>query len=145
MAKQYDNRLFIKGWVTGGRWGIERYLYSLHRITGVGLLIYFVIHIFVTTSRVYGFEAWSKAMGAFAESWFRYGEIVVFLGFAFHAGNGLRLLLIELGFLVGKAEEPVYPYRSSLNVQRPTMIIIMVVVAIISALGMYNFFYLKAH
>ena len=145
MKTQFDNRLKIKGWLTGGRWGVERYMYFLHRVTGLGLLAYFLIHIFVTTSRVYGPESWQKTMAAFAQSWIGYGEILVFLAFSFHAFNGIRLVLIELGFLVGKAEEPVYPYKSSLNVQRPFAIITLIIASIVSVAGIYNFFFLKPH
>jgi succinate dehydrogenase/fumarate reductase cytochrome b subunit len=37
------------------------------------------------------------------------GEHLVFVAFAFHALNGVRLVLVELGFAVGKPLEPVYP------------------------------------
>ena len=37
----HPNRLGLKGWVAGGRWGPDRYLYTLHRVTGLGLLLYF--------------------------------------------------------------------------------------------------------
>jgi len=73
---------------------------------------------------------------------FKFGEFVVVFGFAFHALNGLRLILIELGFAVGKAEEPVYPYRSSLNVQRPLMIVVMVIAALVILAGGMNIFVL---
>ena len=34
--KGRTNRLGIWGWLGGGRWGWERYLYTLHRVTGLG-------------------------------------------------------------------------------------------------------------
>ena len=37
-TKGHPNRLGIAGWLGGGRWGFERYLYTLHRLTGLGLL-----------------------------------------------------------------------------------------------------------
>ena len=55
--------------------------------------------------------------------------------------NGIRLILIELGFAVGKAEEPTYPYRTSLNTQRPLMLIVMVLSAILILAGGYNIFF----
>jgi len=44
----------VKGWLGGGRWGFERYLYALHRLTGLALLAYFVMHIGITSSRAFG-------------------------------------------------------------------------------------------
>ncbi|OQX92393.1 MAG: succinate dehydrogenase, cytochrome b556 subunit [candidate division Zixibacteria bacterium 4484_95] len=137
--KKYPNKLGIIGWLGGGRWGIERYLYTLHRITGLGILLYFCLHIFVTSSRLFGMNAWEKWMGFFKSPIFKMGEFLVFVGFAFHALNGIRLILIEFGFAVGKAEEPVYPYKSSLNTQRPLMVIVMVVAAVLIVAGGYQF------
>ncbi len=138
--KGYSNKLGLIGWLGGGRWGIERYLYTLHRITGLGILLYFILHIFVTCARVYGAEAWEKWMGIFGSPVFKIGEFLVFAAFAYHGINGIRLILIELGFAVGKAEEPIYPYKSSLNTQRPLMIAAMVVAAVLIAAGGYDFF-----
>lgn len=131
----YPNRLGLKGWVVGGRWGVERYLFILHRLTGLGLVVYFLMHIVVTSSRALGVEWWERAMGAVSGGVFTIGEFLIVVGFAFHAANGIRLVLIELGWLTGKAEEPIYPYKSSLNVQRPFMIVMMILAAALIVMG----------
>jgi hypothetical protein len=48
-------------------------------------------------------------------------------------------VLVELGFAVGKPIEPVYPYKTSLNVQRPLLIVMMTLAAIFLAVGGYEF------
>jgi succinate dehydrogenase / fumarate reductase cytochrome b subunit len=113
--KGRPNRLGVTGWLGGGRWGFERYLYTLHRVTGLGLLLYFLLHILVTSSRAFGEGAWKTAMGAVHGPVFTVGEYLVFAAFAFHAVNGIRLVLVELGFAIGKPIEPVYPYRTSVD------------------------------
>ena len=133
--KKHPNSLGILGWLGKGRWGYERYLYTLHRVTGLGILFYFLLHIFVTSSRAFGQQAWANMMGSLHHPIFQLGEFAVFAGFAFHLVNGLRLILIEFGFAVGKAEEPVYPYRSSINVQRPMAIAVMAIAAVIVLVG----------
>ena len=138
--KRYSNRLGLIGWAVGGKWGLERYLYALHRITGLGMLLYLFLHIFVTASRVYGRNAWETWMGIFKSDVFAFGEFLVFAAFAFHAVNGIRLILIELGFWVGKPEDPVYPYRSSLNSQRPLMVVAMIITCVLVVAGGYEFF-----
>jgi len=140
-VKRYDNRLGIIGWLGGGRWGAERYLYSIHRITGVGILLFFMMHIFESSLRVFGPETWTAAMETLKHPLFKAGEMVVFCGFAFHALNGLRLILIELGLAVGRAEEPIYPYRSSLNSQRPLMVVVMIACALLIIAGGYDFYF----
>lgn len=137
--KGRPNRLGIKGWLVGGRWGFERYLYSLHRVTGLGLLTYFVLHILVTSSRAFGQGSWERAMGAVGGPVFRLGEFLVFAAFAFHAVNGIRLFLLELGMGVGRPIEPVYPYRTSVDVQRPLAVGVMIVAAVLVIVGGIGF------
>ncbi len=133
------NRLGVRGWIGGGRWGFERYLFTLHRVTGLGLLAYFLMHIFVTSARVFGREAWASAMAAVSGPFFKTGEYLVFLAFAFHAVNGVRLVLIELGWGVGRPIEPVYPYKTSLDAQRPLAVAVMIVAALVALLGGVQF------
>lgn len=139
--KQYDNHLGIIGWLGGGRWGLERYLYILHRLTGLGILMFFLLHIFASSIRMYGPESWNAAMAILKNPFFKLGEFFVFVAFAFHASNGIRLILIELGLAVGKAKEPIFPYKSSLNNQKPLMLAVMVICAIFILAGGYNTFF----
>jgi succinate dehydrogenase / fumarate reductase cytochrome b subunit len=134
-TKHFPNRLGIWGWVGGGRWGYERYLYILHRISGLSILAYFLLHIVVTSMRAFGQEPWQKAMELVASPIFVIGEYLVFAAFAFHGVNGVRLLLLELGVGVGRPIEPVYPYRTSVHVQRPLAVAVMIVAVILVALG----------
>jgi succinate dehydrogenase / fumarate reductase cytochrome b subunit len=141
MAYKYDNHLGIAGWLGGGRWGVERYLYIIHRLAGLGILLFFLLHIFESSLRAFGPKTWEAAMATLKNPVFQVGEFLVFAAFAFHALNGIRLILIELGFAVGQAEEPAYPYRSSINTQRPLMLIVMVIAAIAILAGGYNIFF----
>jgi succinate dehydrogenase / fumarate reductase cytochrome b subunit len=140
--KARPNRLGIWGWLGGGKWGYERYLYTLHRLTGLGLLAYFLLHIVVTSSRAFSPEAWKRAMGVVSGPLFTLGEYLVFVAFAFHAANGIRLVLAELGLAVGKPIEPVYPYKTSVDFQRPLAVAVMIVAVIIAALGGWDIFFL---
>lgn len=140
--KGRPNRLGITGWLGGGRWGAERYLYTLHRVTGLGLLAYFLMHIFVTASRAFGQQAWQQAMAQVSGTVFKLGEYAVFVAFAIHALNGIRLVLLELGIGVGKPIEPIYPYRTSVDVQRPLAVCVMLVAAVLVVLGGLDFFLL---
>jgi succinate dehydrogenase / fumarate reductase cytochrome b subunit len=135
--KRHDNRLGLWGWLGGGRWGVERYAYILHRLSGLGILAYFLMHIAVTSLRVTGTYLWLDG-GLLDKPVFKVGEFMVFAAFAYHALNGVRLVLVELGFAVGKPIEPVYPYESSLNVQRPLLIVMMVLAAALIAAGGYD-------
>ncbi|MEO5886359.1 MAG: succinate dehydrogenase, cytochrome b556 subunit [Anaerolineales bacterium] len=131
----YPNRLGLKGWVYGGRYTFERYLYLLHRLTGLGLLAYMVLHIFETATRIRGEAAWSQLMALFASWPFKIIEYLLFAAAVFHAMNGIRLMITELGFFLGRPKEPVYPYSSSIKRHRPLTFVIMILTALIIILG----------
>jgi succinate dehydrogenase / fumarate reductase, cytochrome b subunit len=141
-VKHHPNRLGIWGWLGGGRWGMERYLYALHRVTGLGLLSYFLLHIIVTSSRAFSPQAWDRAMGMVTGQFFKFGEYLVFVAFAFHAVNGIRLALVELGFAVGEPIEPVYPYRTSVDVQRPLALGALAVALVLVAIGTVSMWFI---
>ena len=148
----HPNRLGVWGWLGGGRWGFERYLYTLHRLTGLGLLFYFLLHIFVTSARAFGQDAWAASMGTVSGPpgtargvFFTVGEFLVFAAFAFHAFNGVRLALVELGFGIGNPIEPIYPYRTSVHEQRPLTIVVMLLAGLVLAAGGYNFLFHLSH
>jgi succinate dehydrogenase/fumarate reductase cytochrome b subunit len=88
----YNNRLGIKGWVYGGRYTIERYLYLGHRLSGLGLIAYMVLHIIETANRIRGEQAWSGLMALFASPPFKVIEYLLFAAAVFHAMNGVRLI-----------------------------------------------------
>jgi len=131
----YPNRLGLRGWVHGGRYTFERYLYLFHRLTGLGLLAYLILHIFETANRIRGEAAWGDLMALFASWPFKIIEYLLFAAAVFHAMNGIRLMITELGFFLGKAKEPIYPYSSSIKRHRPLTFIIMILTALIIILG----------
>ena len=118
-AKRHlPNRLGIKGWVWGGRYTWERYLYTLHRVTGLGLLLYVMLHLVANGFRLGGEESWGDVMGVLGGGGFKFGEYVVMVAFGFHALNGGRLILQHLGYTLGKPKPPIYPYVDSMRRHR---------------------------
>lgn len=141
-SKRFDNHLGIMGWAFGGAWSPERYLYTLHRITGLGILSYFLLHILVTTTRAIGPDSWNALLGDggfLRHPVFVLGEFLVLAAFGFHAFNGVRLVLVELGFAIGKPIEPVYPYKTSLHASRVVTIVLMLASAAFIILGGLEF------
>lgn len=130
--KSKYNMAGTKGWFENMRYNMERYLYLLHRITGIGLVIYLIMHIFVTGSRMYGSEAYLSAHEVVSNPAFDIGLFIVMAGLIFHGVNGLRLILNEFGLLLGKPERPIYPYRKVLKTEMPrTLLISMIILGII--------------
>lgn len=126
----FPNRLGVKGWVWAGRYTLERYLYTLHRLTGLALLLYIALHLVANGFRLGGEESWTDAMTFLGNPGFKVGEYLVMAAFAFHALNGGRLILQHLGYTLGKPKPPVYPYVDSMRRRRPlTWVVLAVIVA----------------
>jgi succinate dehydrogenase / fumarate reductase, cytochrome b subunit len=94
----------------------------------------------VTGSRMNGPGQWESWMATFDSPVFKFGEFLVFLAFAYHAVNGIRLVLAELGFTIGKAGRPIYPYVYSTMRQRPLSVALMIVTAVLMIIGGADFF-----
>ncbi|MEJ2244561.1 MAG: succinate dehydrogenase, cytochrome b556 subunit [Acidobacteriota bacterium] len=140
MQQRLKNRLGLLGWLGGGRYGLDRYAYALHRLTGLGILAYFIMHIFVTGKRLGGPEQWESTMAVFGSLFFKVGEFLVVLAFAFHAINGIRLILVELGWLIGKPGAPSFPYSYSTLRHKPLFIVFMVFAAVLMIISGADFY-----
>jgi succinate dehydrogenase/fumarate reductase cytochrome b subunit len=81
-------------------------------------------------------------MGFVSGPIFMIGEYLVFAAFAFHAVNGIRLAIIELGYAVGRPIEPIYPYATSVGRQRRLARAVLMIAAVIALWGGLDFFVL---
>lgn len=120
----------------GGNYRLERYLYSLHRLSGLALLLYGILHLAMNGFRLGGPESWAKPMTLFHVVPFKVGEYLVIVAFAYHSFNGARLMLQQLGFLMGRPKPPVYPYADALRKKRPLVVAmgVLIVVLLIATL-----------
>ncbi len=134
-----SRQLGVRGWVYAGRYPAERYLYILHRISGLGLILYLPIHVWVTGRRLAGPEVWAQTMAVLRHPALVVGEFLVFAGFVFHALNGVRLLLGHLGYTLGRPGYPVYPYPIALHSQRPLAVVLMMLAGLFIAIGAWEF------
>lgn len=108
---QDENRKGLKGMADPRRYGIERVAYWLMRLSGLGLLIYFIAHIYETSNILRGRVGWDEllAMTQTAE-----GHVVlaIVIGMCvFHTVNGIRVMLGHGGVGVGSPARPDYPYK----------------------------------
>jgi len=134
------NYLGAGGWVWGGNYKLERYLYLLHRITGLGLLLFVIIHLVMTTVfRIQGQGVWEAIMAILHNPWFKVGEFLVVIAFSYHALNGLRLIIQELGFVLGKPTPPIYPWQDAIRKKRPWTFAMITVVVILAAVFLFDF------
>jgi succinate dehydrogenase / fumarate reductase cytochrome b subunit len=135
-----QNYLGAGGWVWAGNYKLERYLYLLHRITGLGMLLFVIFHLIETTFfRIQGQGVWEATMALLHQPWFEVGIYLVAVAFVYHALNGLRLILQELGFFLGKPTPPIYPYKDTLRKKRPWTMAMLAVIVILALVFLFDF------
>lgn len=77
-------------------YSVHNVLFILHRVTGLGLLVYLLAHIAaVSTALVRGPQAFDAFIGLVTGRAFFALELLLFACLLFHALNGLRLILAE--------------------------------------------------
>lgn len=125
-----NNREGLKGWLNPGRYGWERVSYWLQRLTGVGLLAYFVGHVYETSSLTQGPDAWA-AMLELTQTPMGHLILLLVIGMStFHSANGIRLIFTHGGRGLGKPGRPDYPYDAvSLNYRQKSGIWIALILA----------------
>jgi len=107
---QDEHKEGIGGMINPRRYGIERVAYLLMRLSGLGLLAYFVAHIYETSNILRGQVGWDEFMEIISTT---EGHIILAIVIAmcvFHTVNGVRVMLGHGGVGVGKPARPDYPY-----------------------------------
>ena len=110
MANVDENKEGIKGMANPGRYGIERVAYWLMRLTGLGLLAYFVAHIYETSNILRGKVGWDEFL-ELTQSTEGHAVLAIVIGMCvFHTVNGIRVMLGHGGVGVGTPGRADYPY-----------------------------------
>ncbi len=110
MENKDENKEGIGGMINPRRYGIERVAYLLMRLSGLGLLAYFIAHIYETSSILRGEVGWNEFL-ALTQTNEGHAILAIVIGMCvFHTVNGIRVMLGHGGVGVGKPSRPDYPY-----------------------------------
>lgn len=107
---QDERKEGIKGMANPGRYGIERVAYWLMRLSGLGLLAYFIGHIYETSNILRGQVGWDEFMDIISGTEGHILMAIVIAMCVFHTVNGIRVMLGHGGIGVGNPSRPDYPY-----------------------------------
>jgi succinate dehydrogenase / fumarate reductase cytochrome b subunit len=114
----------------------EKLAFAVQRLTGLGILLYLMMHVFVTGTVAGGREIWEGMMRLLANPMADVGKLLLFVGANFHGVNGIRVLLLELTPLAGRPARPDYPYRiQSLGTGQKSILYLALVMAGLSAIA----------
>jgi succinate dehydrogenase / fumarate reductase, cytochrome b subunit len=67
----------------------------LHRVTGVGVLLFLLAHVVDTALIGFGPEAYEHALGLYRLPIFKIGEIALVFAVVYHSVNGVRVILVD--------------------------------------------------
>ena len=133
MTNQDEHKEGIRGMINPRRYGVERVAYLLMRLSGLGLLAYFIGHIYETSTILKGQIGWNEFLELTQTT---EGHIILAIVIAmcvFHTVNGIRVMLGHGGVGVGKPTRPDYPYiPASQNVRHKIGIYSAIILAAIA-------------
>jgi succinate dehydrogenase / fumarate reductase, cytochrome b subunit len=91
MAVEYRSRSLGTALRYKGREGMWTWI--LHRLTGLGILLFLVIHVVETGLIIYSPEFYDSALVLYKNPLFRVAELAIFFAVLFHAVNGARIVI----------------------------------------------------
>ena len=74
-----------------GREGMWTWI--LHRLTGLGVLLFLIIHVVETSTVIYFPEIYDNFLAGYKTGLFRFAELVIFFSVLYHALNGTRIII----------------------------------------------------
>lgn len=85
-----------------GREGMWTWI--LHRVTGLGILLFLIIHVLETATVIYFPEIYDRFLASYKTGLFRVAELVIFFSVLYHAVNGLRIVVQDFWPFVMKRQ-----------------------------------------
>ena len=77
------------------RGGTGQWAWLLHRVSGVGILLFLLIHILDTGLVLFGPEVYDRVVKIYTHPVFRVGEVGLAAAVLYHALNGIRITLLD--------------------------------------------------
>ncbi len=133
---------FWSGSLNPTGFNLERWAFTLHRVTGFILIAYLIAHLLETRNIAISPEAWSAALEMVRQLVGPIGEKVglwIIAGCAlYHGANGIRLILTEMfAALIGRPRRPDLDHKTveyipfSLTGGQRALLLAAVIIAII--------------
>lgn len=69
--------------------------WALHRLSGIGVLVFLLLHILDIFVIGYGPKAFNDLLFIYKNPGFLIGEVILVAGVYYHAANGVRIILID--------------------------------------------------
>jgi len=107
----YTGRLGLRRWLYTTHIDMGRLGFTLQRLTGFGLTVYFIAHVFSVGNVLGGEDIWEGFLRVVENPAGWSVELLLLGAIGFHVVNGVRLLLAEFGYTLTWPRRPDYPYK----------------------------------
>jgi succinate dehydrogenase / fumarate reductase cytochrome b subunit len=74
-----------------GREGMWTWI--LHRATGLGILLFLIVHVVETATVIYWPQLYENFLDTYKSVFFRFAEVLIFFSVVYHALNGTRIIV----------------------------------------------------
>jgi succinate dehydrogenase / fumarate reductase, cytochrome b subunit len=91
MASDYRARSLGHAFRYKGNAGM--WTWALHRLTGLGILAFLIIHVIDTAVVVYWPDFYDETLNLYRSPLFRMAELLIFFSVLYHGLNGLRIII----------------------------------------------------
>lgn len=79
------------------RSGVGMWAFVLHRLTGLSLMFYLLMHIVVISTSLHGPNAFNRLLAVLTSPPFMVADLALLAAILFHGFNGLRIIFFDLG------------------------------------------------
>lgn len=90
------------------RGGAGEWAWLLHRVSGIGILLFLVLHVLDIFLAAFGPNVFEKLLFVYHSWAFRPFIVMLVFGVAYHALNGLRLVLIDFWPAITVHQKPLW-------------------------------------
>ena len=95
--------------------GPGHYAFILHRVTGIGVALFLILHVLDTFVIMFGKEAFTEVLSLYSNPVMRLLEVFLIFSVIYHAFNGLRVIIVDF-------------WAPSSHIQRTLWILVWIVV-----------------
>ena len=88
----------VVGWLDPRGRGVGMLAFAVHRITGIGLVAYLLLHLLVLSILAQGPAGWDTFVALARTPVFLVLDVVLFAGILVHGLNGIRVALLGTGY-----------------------------------------------
>ncbi len=91
--------------VTRASGEVGTFSHAVHRLSGLLLVVYLVMHIALMTRARFDGQGFDELMETFKSPPFLIADLIIFLGVVLHGLNGLRITLFDMGVGIRRQKE----------------------------------------